>query len=66
MKAGEREPVTGPRPEETAADESAIIRASTRTKVCIWLIVLGLANFMAYAVAYDVIDGEAVHGDVRV
>lgn len=37
-----------------------------RTKVCIWIIVAGLANFLAYTVVYDFIGGEAVNGDVRV
>ena len=36
-----------------------------RTKVCIWIIIIGLANFLAYTVAYDFIGGEAVNGDVR-
>jgi hypothetical protein len=35
-----------------------------RTRISIWVIVIGLANFLAYAVAYDVIGGEAVHGYV--
>ena len=36
-----------------------------RTKVCIWIIIVGLANFLAYTVVYDFIGGEAVNGDVR-
>ncbi len=36
-----------------------------RTRICIWVIAVGLANFLGYAVAYTVIDGEAVHGYVR-
>ncbi|MFB3891432.1 MAG: hypothetical protein ACE15C_05340 [Phycisphaerae bacterium] len=30
-----------------------------RTKVCIWIILLGLANFLAYGVGYAFIGGEA-------
>ena len=36
-----------------------------RTKVCIWIIIIGLVNFLAYTVVYDFIGGEAVNGDVR-
>jgi len=35
-----------------------------RTKICIWIIVLGLANFLAYSVVYVSIGGEAVNGEV--
>jgi hypothetical protein len=37
-----------------------------RTKICIWVIVLGLANFFAYTLLYVFIDGEAVNGSVVV
>ena len=46
-------------------DESDALHMSRRTKVCIWVIILGLANFLAYTVVYDFIGGEAVNGDVR-
>ena len=36
-----------------------------RTRVCLWVIVLGLANFLAYTIAYELIGGEAIHGGVR-
>lgn len=35
-----------------------------RTKICIWVIVLGLANFFAYTLIYVFINGEAVNGAV--
>lgn len=35
-----------------------------RTKICIWIIVLGLVNFMAYSWLYFSLRGEAVHGSV--
>ena len=46
-------------------DESEVLHMNRRTKVCIWIIVIGLANFLAYTVVYDFIGGEAVNGDVR-
>lgn len=35
-----------------------------RTKICIWVIILGMVNFLAYAVAYAVVGGESVRGKV--
>ena len=35
-----------------------------RTRVCIWVIMVGLANFMVYTVLYVFIGGEAVNGHV--
>jgi len=35
-----------------------------RTKICLWIILLGLLNFLAYAVLYWFIWGEAVNGQV--
>lgn len=35
-----------------------------RTKICLWVIVIGMANFLAYSVGYVVIDGESVRGKV--
>jgi len=37
-----------------------------RTKICIWIILIGLANFLAYTVLYMVLGGEAVNGRVEV
>jgi len=37
----------------------------TRNRLCIWLIMLGLANFISYAIMYAVIGGDARNGDVR-
>ena len=36
-----------------------------RTKICIWIILIGLANFLAYTILYACIYGEAVHGEAR-
>ncbi|MBN1943011.1 MAG: hypothetical protein JW849_06930 [Phycisphaerae bacterium] len=35
-----------------------------RTKICFWVIVLGMANFLAYVVGYTVVGGESVRGKV--
>lgn len=35
-----------------------------RTKICIWIILLGLGNFFLYAIVYVHIGGEAVTGRV--
>ncbi|HET6429754.1 MAG TPA: hypothetical protein VM389_12190 [Phycisphaerae bacterium] len=42
------------------------IHLNRRTKICLWIILLGLANFLAYSVVYFVLSGEAIHGGVRV
>ena len=36
-----------------------------RTRICLWIIVLGLVNFLAYAIAYEFIGGDAMNGSVR-
>jgi len=35
-----------------------------QTKICIWIIIIGLANFLAYVVLYWYFWGEAVNGRV--
>lgn len=35
-----------------------------QTRICVWIIVLGLLNFIAYGVAYGFLGGEAVYGRV--
>ncbi len=37
----------------------------SKTKVCVWLIVLGLGNFLAYGIGYAIIGGDAPNGGVR-
>jgi len=37
-----------------------------RTRICIWVILLGLANFLAYVVVYIFLDGEAARGHVEI
>jgi hypothetical protein len=36
-----------------------------RTKICIWIILIGLGNFLAYSVMYVFIGGEAVSGAIK-
>jgi hypothetical protein len=36
-----------------------------RTKICIWIILIGLGNFLAYSLMYVFIGGEAVSGVIR-
>jgi hypothetical protein len=36
-----------------------------RTRICIWVIILGLGNFLVYTVLYVFINGEAVNGWVE-
>jgi heme/copper-type cytochrome/quinol oxidase subunit 2 len=35
-----------------------------RTKICVWIILAGLANFLAYVILYWYLWGEAVNGKV--
>ncbi|GMU32468.1 MAG: hypothetical protein HS101_14690 [Planctomycetia bacterium] len=37
----------------------------TRNQLCTWLIVLGLGNFMVYAIGYAIIGGDAPNGYVK-
>ncbi len=41
-----------------------IITVDRRTKICIWIIIIGLANFLAYAVVWVSLDGDAMNGYV--
>ena len=36
-----------------------------RTKICIWIIIIGLTNFLAYTVMYMSVEGDAMNGCVR-
>ena len=38
----------------------------TKTKICLWIILLGLVNFVAFAVAWFAIGGDAIGGRVVV
>lgn len=47
------------------APEDSVMGMDLRTKVCLWIILIGLANFLAYAVSYSIIGGEAVLGEIE-
>lgn len=36
-----------------------------RTKICIWIIVIGMANFLAYTIGYTIVGGESVRGQIE-
>lgn len=36
-----------------------------RNRICVWLIILGLSNFLVYAIIYAIIGGDAPNGSVR-
>lgn len=36
-----------------------------RNRLCVWLIILGLGNFLLYAVFYQIIGGDAVNGYIK-
>jgi len=48
------------------ADPVEIARMHRRTKICIWIIIIGMVNFLAFVVGYSVLWGEALHGDVLI
>ena len=35
-----------------------------RTRICVWIILIGLGNFLAYVIVYTIIYGEAVNGTI--
>jgi hypothetical protein len=35
-----------------------------RSSICVYVILIGLANFLAYAVGYSILGGEAIHGHI--
>jgi len=36
-----------------------------RNRICVWLIILGLSNFVVYAVVYAIIGGDAPNGYIE-
>ena len=48
-----------------SADPAEIARMHKRTKICIWIIVIGMVNFLAFVVGYILLWGEALHGEVQ-
>jgi len=41
------------------------MKRRTRNLICIWIIILGLGNFVAYTVAYSYIGGDARNGYIQ-
>ena len=37
----------------------------TRTKVCLWVVIIGMINFLAYAIGYTIVGGESIHGQIH-
>lgn len=37
----------------------------TKTKICLWIILIGLVNFLAFAVAWYAVGGDAIGGRVE-
>ncbi len=37
----------------------------TRNRLCLWIIAVGLTNFIAYAVSYGFLGGDAHNGEIR-
>jgi len=42
----------------------AAARSDRKTRICIWVILIGLLNFLVYVLLYLWFDGEAVNGSV--
>jgi hypothetical protein len=36
-----------------------------RTRICLWVILIGMANFLAYTIGYTIIGGESVRGRIE-
>lgn len=49
----------------TAEEIELDARQHRRTKICVWIIMAGLANFILYSVLYAYFDGEAINGTVQ-
>jgi len=47
-----------------SAEEKMYLRQMKQTRICIWVIMLGLLNFLAYVVGYSYLYGESLHGEV--
>lgn len=53
-------------PMDRPTDSPLARRMDRRSRICIWVIVVGLLNFLAYTLLYVFINGEAVNGRVDV
>ncbi len=48
----------------TAQEIQEDARQHKMTRICVWIIMAGLANFILYSVLYAYFDGEAINGKV--
>lgn len=53
-------------PDDELDSDLPELHMNRRTKVCLWIIILGLSNFLVYAIMYMFIGGEAVSGKVQI
>jgi len=51
-------------PADEAVDPAEVARMHRRTRICVWIIMIGLVNFLAFVVGYWYLWGEAIHGEV--
>jgi hypothetical protein len=58
LEIGNRKPESSP----ANAIRSAL---DVRSRICIWIILIGLANFLAYSLTYAFFGGGAVYGSVH-
>lgn len=53
-------------PTSTSSAESLPVAGmDRRTRICLWVILLGLANFLIYTIGYVFLGGEAVNGSLE-
>ena len=49
-------------PSTPPADLAEVTRMHRQTRICLWIIVIGLVNFLAFVIGYSYLYGEAVNG----
>jgi len=50
---------------EDSIDAAEVARWHRRTNICVWIILIGLVNFLAYVIGYWYLWGEANHGRIE-
>lgn len=51
--------------DEPQLDSAEFHRMHRQTRICLWVILIGLGNFMAFVIGYSYLYGEALHGWVE-
>ena len=46
-------------------DSAESHRMHRQTRICLWVILIGLGNFLAFVIAYFCLAGEALHGHIE-